>query len=551
MSRASLSKSFLRDLSRSSLIAASLVLAACGGGGGGGNAGSSSAVAPLGTSTDTNTAAASPESQAPVTEAFDDTAALTPLNNDQIAALATAAACEVLPAMPALASNYRSVLEFGAVPNDENDDSAAIQRAVNALQPGQTLVFPAGRYIHNKAIWVRVPGAILWSQGATLHATNPSDQAILLAASGASIYGFTMTAVTQNRRSTPWESRIAIFADVRNTTTSKNNVIRRNKIIAGAPGTPTANGASSAGIFVYQAENFLIAENEVHRTLSDGIHITRGSFNGRVLYNKVRETGDDMIGIVSQIAPDWLNTSAATYSAELTQRAQANTVHDIVVAYNDVAGQYWGRGISVVGGRGITIRDNVISDTTHAAAIYLAREPGYVTFGVHNVLVKNNTIRRVQTTKPVYDPFGKYSTTLQGGIEMYAQVFDDEAVYSNLRSELRVERVRIEGNLIDGVINNSVRANSGFKDGARTMTGTNSAGQTVSRLYRTVIVGPLDVRDNKMYNTGIGPALRFLGNVPAPVPVYCSGNTYNDAATSHPMCTTAPITVTGAALTCS
>ena len=50
-----------------------------------------------------------------------------------------------------------------------------------------------------------------------------------------------------------------------------------------------------------RATGFLVAENTVSRSLSDGIHVTSGSSYGRVLKNTVKETGDDMIAVVSYV----------------------------------------------------------------------------------------------------------------------------------------------------------------------------------------------------------------------------------------------------------
>ena len=66
-------------------------------------------------------------------------------------------------------------------------------------------------------------------------------------------------------------------------------MIRGNRVVeSGDPGTPLANSSASAAIFVYRATNFLVAENTVSRSLSDGIHMTSGSSYGRVLNNTVK-----------------------------------------------------------------------------------------------------------------------------------------------------------------------------------------------------------------------------------------------------------------------
>src|SRR5262249_4195455 len=278
-----------------------------------------------------------------------------------------------------------------ALPNDSVDDTDAIQRALNSLAPGDWLVFPAGRYRHSKSLHLKVANTVMWSDGATLEATNASDQAIWIEADGASVYNFTLNAVTTTRKTTPWESRIALFGGSSPRRMLHNNVIRGNKVVQGGnPGTPLANSSGSAGIFIYNATNFLVAENTVSRSLADGIHITAGSSHGRVLSNTVKETGDDMIAVVSSIGDP--STSAAPIAANFAARKASELNHHITIANNTVSGQYWGRGISVVGGENVMIDHNSIDKTTHAAAIYLARETSYLTFGVHNIQVTNNAI---------------------------------------------------------------------------------------------------------------------------------------------------------------
>src|SRR5512138_2714363 len=54
--------------------------------------------------------------------------------------------CTRVPTYPR-AANVHEVRDYGATPDDDRDDSDAIQRALDALQPGDTLVFAPGRYL--------------------------------------------------------------------------------------------------------------------------------------------------------------------------------------------------------------------------------------------------------------------------------------------------------------------------------------------------------------------------------------------------------------------
>src|SRR5262245_63501272 len=107
--------------------------------------------------------------------------------------------------------------------------------------------------------------------------------------------------------------------------------------------------------------------------------------------------------------------SSSTIVSNLSDLRARDLNHHITIAGNTVSGQYWGRGISVVGGENVLIERNTIDRPTHAAGIYLARETAYLTFGVRNVLVRNNTITNVQTTNTAYNAGGVSPTQRQSG----------------------------------------------------------------------------------------------------------------------------------------
>ena len=448
----------------------------------------------------------------------------------------TSSSCSVLPAMPAVPSSHRSVTEFGVKPNDSVDHTDSIQRALDSLAPGQWLVFPPGRYVHSKSLHMRVANTVMWGDGVTLHASNPSDQAIWIEADGASVYKFTMTAITNTRRTTPWESRIAVFGGTNPPRLLTGNVVRGNRILwGGDPGTPLQNSASSAGIFIYHATGFLVAENMVSRTLADGIHVTSGSSYGRIINNYVKETGDDMIAVVSYIGDP--STPASAIASNFDARKARDMNHHITISGNMVAGQYWGRGISVVGGENVTIENNSIDRTTHAAGVYLARETSYLTFGVHNILVRNNTITNVQTTIPDYTA-GTVSPnatkTGQGAVEIYSFVFSDEAANSMLSSALSAQNIRVESNTINGTKADGVRIGTGWGKTA-TFTGRRTDGSTYTRTYTGGVVGLIGLMSNRMASIG-GQGIAINNHPTAQNNISCSGNTDDGGAASNALC---------------
>lgn len=116
------------------------------------------------------------------------------------------------------------VTDFGAVADDDLADDAAIDRALKALKPGGWLVFPPGRYQQARSVLVSVPGVTLWGPGATLQATDPRDHTLGLRADGVRLYGLTLTAAPDQRRSEPAQARISLYRE--GPTPQRGNVVR-------------------------------------------------------------------------------------------------------------------------------------------------------------------------------------------------------------------------------------------------------------------------------------------------------------------------------------
>ena len=508
-----------RKLLCASALAA--ILPACGGGGSDTSLAASNQTAPAPTTAPTPSP--SPEAtsdSAPDTAGADATA-------DAFAY--TVAACRSLGALPTKPSTAKLVTSFGVAPSETKDQTAAIQAALDALKPGEWLVFPAGKYLHSKSLKVRVTGVTIWSDGATMVATNPLDTAMMMQADNTSLYGFRMHTATTTRGSALQHARIVIAPNGNTTGPRVRNVTVRRNIVehAGAPGTTYANGSSASGIFVYHADTFLVAENTVKRTLADAIHMTGGSINGRVIKNIVRENGDDMIAVVSYMAS--AGTAISTMTSSMTTLRDQRLNRNILITDNDVKGNYWGRGITVVGGENVTIQNNTIADPTHAAGVLLARESGYLSFGVKNVIVRNNAITNVQTTAPAYSvgDIASRPKTGHAGIEVHSLATSAELADSTFAAAIAIDKVLVENNSVD-----NTRA-----DGIRFGTG---AGR----------VGPAGAVTNKMTRVA-KTALNVMDANTSQHNTHCAGNTDDGNATTSNMCSGTKPAVTGATLTCT
>lgn len=468
-----------------------------------------------------------------------------------IALGSTPSTCEKVP--PSVTSAVqRRVIDFGAVPDDGRDDTAAIQRALDGTNSGEMLVFQPGRYHISKSVRVRKPGiTIRGATGAIIHATNPDSMAILIERDRTTVQSLTFTAITDRRRTTAFHARIAVAAGNPDGSWRwvYDTVIRDNKILpSGAPGTPGANSASNVGILMVHADRFVIANNTVSRTLADGIHVTNGSRNGRILNNIVRETGDDMIAVVSYIdgGNAALNKASDVLGDWLT-RLDTRINKNIVIAGNRVGGQYWGRGITVVGGRMVTIARNTVDNVPYGAGILLAREANYQTFGTRNVLVEYNTIRNVQNMAPPYDPLGRaLQRTGHGAVEIHASQFEDETANRTLREELTVSDVLIRGNTVERANASAVRMGVG---GSSTLSATDSSGRLVKRTFKSAPLPSPSIQIGR-FNAVSREPVSVLSDDLRARGVHCSGN-LRDGSTYQPsVCRTSAPAVTGATLRC-
>jgi parallel beta-helix repeat protein len=346
------------------------------------------------------------------------------------------------------------------------------------------------------------------------------------------VSSLTFTAVTSTRSSATRASRIAVVGDMPGSAPRRirNAVIRDNKIVNfDGPGTPGANSASAAGIVVQHAERFLVAGNTVARSLADGIHITGGSRNGRVLNNTVRETGDDMIAVVSYADKGpAVRNSAAKLAGAWDEQVEKGLVRNILISGNRVSGQYSGRGITVVGGQLVAIVRNTIENVPVAAAILVAREAVYQTFGVDTVVVEGNIVRDVQTKSPPYNVNNKFSgkRTGHGAIEVHAALFDDEAADAKLRGALAVRNVVVRNNTVERSAAAAFRAGVPFDNTLRDGAATRHAGNG--------LIQNLSVQGNRFDD--VKDAIYLLSQQLKDNGLHCDGNQRDGGDYRSPAC---------------
>jgi parallel beta-helix repeat protein len=376
-------------------------------------------------------------------------------------------ACHIMPQPSVAAGRTLNASKFGANPVAGFDNSPALRSAISSMHAGDVLVLDQqGTYQHSASLKLTVPDTIFDGNGATLMGTTPEDQAILIQADDIEVRNVVVSNVTAGRLTIPRAFGISAFSADSGATTLHNIRILNNKFTAaGAIGTNLQ--LAGGGIFLYNVSGFAVSGNTVSRTYADGIHMTHGSTNGRVLGNTISETGDDGIAVVSYLGRGW-QAQALANPAWLSATNLTNRDSNILIANNTVSHNYFGRGITVVGGSNVTIENNSVSSTWDRAAIYISREKEWETMGVDNVLVVGNQLEHIGTVAPSFLPQGPAyaevnalaaagAVTGHGAITIYASIPASEEALPGAAPLLAVGNVSFVSNTIRDTRWNGVR----------------------------------------------------------------------------------------------
>lgn len=296
-------------------------------------------------------------------------------------------------------ANSLSITDFGAVEgNTTVDNRAAIENAIaTAKAQGMALYVPPGTWRWGVAGGggdnvIDLDGVVLTGAGPTsiLYANNYALSAIFVKGNGAAVKNLRLTGAVAPARDTSlgWHSVRVILQGATNFTVS-NNLIEyaSNASIATAPANLGLGGAAPSG--------GVIANNTILNSLADSIHLTNGSNNIQVLNNRIENSGDDGIAVVSY-------------------QSDGARVHTITARNNVVRNNLWGRNMSVVGGQNILYENNFL-EGNQWACVYLAQENSYNTYNVLDVRVNYNTLKNCG------------SATAHGGM----MVFSDGAMTNN------------------------------------------------------------------------------------------------------------------------
>lgn len=236
------------------------------------------------------------------------------------------------------------------------DSTVELQAQLDALEPGGSLKLDERVYEHSGVIRLRVPGVNIDGNGATLHATNDATSSVQIMADGVNLTNVKLTAATEGQRFSGLDQQRLVVAGDRDT-------VRNVSVV----------GSAAAGIFVTGARNFSIQDVDISGTRADGLHITGGSRNGTVSKVTTAQTGDDGVAVVSY-------------------ESDGVSCGNLQITGVRVESTRYGRGISVVGGQDVSIRDFAVANTD-AAGIYIASEgKPFFTRAVRDVTVAGGSV---------------------------------------------------------------------------------------------------------------------------------------------------------------
>ena len=313
-----------------------------------------------------------------------------------------------------------SLTDYGGKCDGITDNNSAILNGLaDARAKGVPLVIPAGQC--NFSDIIRLCGAKITGQGPTcvLYATRWDRASIFMSGAAPSVTNVKLTGAPAPGRQSAWDStKVTIFGAT-------------DFVIEGV----TIEGAPAASIQTAQRPTRgRIANNIIRNSLADSIHMTDGATFITVEGNRVENSGDDGIAIVS-------------YAHNPVR------VSDITVRNNVVLNNRHGRNISVVGGADVTYHNNYMEGNSSYACLYIVREGNvdWQTWAVDRVTATRNTLKSCGSTSTGHAAVMIYSDgtyPVNDVLLQYNDIIQDNRAgirFFGLLSNIRLDQNRYTG----------------------------------------------------------------------------------------------------------
>jgi hypothetical protein len=296
---------------------------------------------------------------------------------------------EPVPAAIARPANSVSVTEYGAVPNDGQDDLAAFNSAVSAaVAAGKSLYIPEGTF-HLGNMWqigsvsnminnITITGAGLWYTNLQFTNPNSAGGGISLRISGK--LDFSNIYLNSNLRSRYGQNAIYKgFMDNFGT----NSVIHDVWVEHFECGMWVGDYGHTPAIY---ANGLLVENSRIRNNLADGINFSQGTSNSTVRNSSVRNNGDDALAVWTS------DTNGAPAGVNNT------------FSYNTIENNWRAGGIAFFGGSGHKADHNYIIDTVGGSGIRMNTVfPGYHFLNNTGIVFSDTTIINSGTSQDLYN----------------------------------------------------------------------------------------------------------------------------------------------------
>ncbi|MFC6080401.1 CARDB domain-containing protein [Sphaerisporangium aureirubrum] len=296
-----------------------------------------------------------------------------------------------------------SITQYGAVPNDGVDDTAAIQRAVTDDQNGVIgcVWIPAGQWRQEKKILTDDP--LNRGQYNQVGISNVTIR-------GAGMWHSQLYTLTEPHLATgginhPHEGNFGF--DIDNNVQISDIAIFGSGTIRGGPGGAEGgvglNGRfglntritnvwiehANVGVWVGRdydnipdlwgpGDGLEFSGMRIRNTYADGINFTNGTRNSRVFNSSFRTTGDD---------------SLAVWASRYVKNTTTDIGHDNSFVNNTIQLPWRANGIAIYGGYGNRAENNLIYDTMNYPGIMLATDHDPLPFSGQTLLANNGLYR--------------------------------------------------------------------------------------------------------------------------------------------------------------
>jgi hypothetical protein len=239
------------------------------------------------------------------------------------------------------------------------DDTAFLQKALDGLEPGDTLKLEPRTYRHSEVLTVDVPNVTVTGPGATLIATDEQHSAFHIAADGVVVSDLVFGVEQTTKR---WEG-----LDQHKVTITQAKEVELHSI--------EITGSAAAGVYVGAgASKFLLDSVTVRNTRADGIHMTGGAHDGTVRNPNVIHSGDDGVAVVSYESDPAISRNITVYAPVVEDNSN-------------------GRGVSVVGGENITYHDVQIKGSSSAGVYVGVEGDPYFTQSNKDILISGGQLQ--------------------------------------------------------------------------------------------------------------------------------------------------------------